>query len=25
MLLENYKIHGIAYRDYLREIEGLYG
>jgi len=25
MLLENYKVHKIAYRDYLKEMEQLYG
>jgi 3'-phosphoadenosine 5'-phosphosulfate (PAPS) 3'-phosphatase len=25
MLLENYKVHRIAYRDYIRELEELYG
>jgi 3'-phosphoadenosine 5'-phosphosulfate (PAPS) 3'-phosphatase len=25
MLLENYKVHKLAYRDYLREMEQVYG
>lgn len=25
MLLENYKVHRIAYREYLRELESIYG
>ncbi len=25
MLLENYKVHRIAYREYLREMESIYG
>lgn len=25
MLMENYKVHKRAYRDYLREVEAMYG